>query len=269
MFYVVSKIAWLFLTPSNLLMIGLIAGAALFVLNTCHRRRWGTWLFGLSLLLLLACGIGPVGPMLTRPLEMRFAGMTSSKPVAGVIVLGGAVRGKQPAADPELLEMNAAGERMTALLMLARRYPDAKIVFTGGQGELFSESASEADQVKAYIGALGLDPARMMFESRSRNTYENAVFTKEIVKPSVGERWLLVTSAWHMPRSIGCFRAAGFDVEAFPVDFRGGEGRDTGWLISSMSQGLTLTDMAVREWIGLVAYRLTGKTDALFPGPPA
>lgn len=266
MFYVVSKIAWLILTPSNLLFMGLIAAAALFALNTCSRRRWGAWLFGLSLALLLACGIGPLGPAMLKPLETRFP-RAADGPFTGIIVLGGAVKNQHPLADPAMIEMNAAGERITALLMLARRYPTARIVFTGGQGELLGAGAPEADEVKAHIGALGLEASRIVFENRSRNTDENAVFTRDLVQPKPGERWLLVTSAWHMPRSIGCFREAGFSVDAFPVDFRSGNGLDQGWFTGSMSQGLTLTDMAVREWIGLVAYRLTGKTDALFPSP--
>lgn len=267
MFYIASKLAWLVLTPSNLLVIGLIAGAALFVFNDCHRKRWGAWLFSLSLILLLACGIGPLGAMLTRPLEMRFVNSGNAGPIAGIIVLGGAVKSKHPLADAEMLEMNAAGERITAMILLARRYPEAKLVFTGGQGDLFSEGGPEADQVKDHIAPLGLDPSSVVFEDRSRNTYENAVFTADIVKPKPGERWLLVTSAWHMPRSIGCFRAAGFDVVAFPVDFRSGNGVDNGLINTSLNYGLTLTDMAVREWIGLVAYYATGKIAALFPAP--
>lgn len=102
-------------------------------------------------------------------------------------------------------------------------------------------------------------------ERRSRNTYENAVFTKALVAPKPGERWLLVTSAYHMPRSVGLFRRAGFLVEPYPVDWRIGERVFAFENVSA--DGLFRTDIAVREWLGLLAYRLSGRTGELLPGP--
>jgi uncharacterized SAM-binding protein YcdF (DUF218 family) len=104
-------------------------------------------------------------------------------------------------------------------------------------------------------------------ERNSRNTYENAVFTKALAAPKPGERWLLVTSAYHMPRSVGLFRKAGFAVEPYPVDWRVGRGADIFAFTNIAGDGLGRTDTAMREWIGLVAYRLTGKTSELLPGP--
>ena len=262
MFFYASKIGWIFLTPSNLIFAGLALG---LLLSLIGRRRAGMGLSSLGLLMLALCGFGPGGAWLALPLEARFAQSSDTPAPAGIIVLGGAVKNRTPLGDRDMLEMNEAGERVTAMLLLARRYPQAKIVFTGGYGELLDYGPPEADEVRAHIGALGLDPARIIFEDKSRNTYENAVFSKNLIDPKPGERWLLVTSSWHMPRSIGCFRKAGFPVEAFPVDFRTDGRNDSTRIAGSLSGGLFLTDLAAHEWVGLLAYWLTGKTDTLFP----
>jgi len=104
-------------------------------------------------------------------------------------------------------------------------------------------------------------------EGRSRNTQENARFTLEMVKPKAGERWLLVTSALHMPRSVGCFRNVGFEVDAYPVGWRTSGRADLLLLNGRISDGLIHTDAAVREWVGLLVYWLTGRTSELFPAP--
>jgi len=150
---------------------------------------------------------------------------------------------------------------------LARRYPEAKIVFTGGSGYLAGSSGSEADLVEQHLTTLGVDPNRIQFERASRNTYENAVMTKVLVQPAPGEHWLLVTSALHMPRAMGLFRAAGFELEAYPVDWR--TAPDFGGMLSDdpASSRLRLFDLATREWVGLFASRLTGQSRELFPAP--
>ena len=145
---------------------------------------------------------------------------------------------------------------------------DARLVFTGGSANLRGDaSLDEARGVRDLWLALGVPPQRMTLEDRSRNTYENAVFTRDIVKPRAGERWLLVTSAAHMPRSVGIFRRAGWPVTAYPVDYRTyGDGRDAKPTTEALDAFRRL-DVAMHEWVGLVAYRLTEKTDALFPAP--
>lgn len=150
---------------------------------------------------------------------------------------------------------------------LARRYPNARIVFTGGNANLISTEAKEADYSAPILENLGIARERLIVERNSRNTYENAMFTKELVVPKPGERWLLVTSAFHMPRSVGIFRKAGFDVEAYPVDWRMGGREDLLTFTNMGIDGIMRTDIAVREWIGLVAYRLMGRTGELLPGP--
>ena len=263
LFFVFSKVLWLVATPSNLL-VGLTAIAALATVS--KRGRLAVTAAGCAFALGLACGVGPVGNMLTAPLESQFEPFPANGPAPdGIIVLGGAVD-ETLSFESGRLQLNEAGERILALLELARRYPDAQLFFSGGSGILFNDlPMTEADVVAREIGTLGLTPGRLAIENRSFNTRENAVESARLLQPRPGQRWLLVTSAFHMPRAIGCFRVAGFDVTAYPVDLRTGGHMFA--LSAAASDGLRRTEVALREWIGLVAYRLAGYTDAFLPGP--
>jgi uncharacterized SAM-binding protein YcdF (DUF218 family) len=157
-------------------------------------------------------------------------------------------------------------DRIIAAAALARQYPKARVVFTGGSPRLLSD-AREADYAAAIFESLGVDKSRLIMERQSRNTAENAEFTKALVAPRPGERWVLVTSAFHMPRSVGLFRKTGFPVEAYPVDWWVGRRRDALSFTALALEGLSRTDIAMREWFGLIAYRATGRIDDLLPGP--
>ena len=111
-----------------------------------------------------------------------------------------------------------------------------------------------------------IDRSRIILENKSRNTAENAAFSKAIANPKPGERWVVITSAAHMPRAMGVFRAAGFDVEAYPVDWR--TQRTGGPAIKWFVRGLADIDDAAHEYVGLLVYWLTGRSSELFPGPP-
>jgi uncharacterized SAM-binding protein YcdF (DUF218 family) len=156
---------------------------------------------------------------------------------------------------------------MTAMAELARRYPNARILFSGGSPALFSSEAPEAEFAVRLLQSLGIPRDRILVEEQSRNTVENAVFSQLVAQPKPGERWLLVTSAYHMPRSMGVFRAVGFTVEPYPVDWRTRGMADAMRPFPTLAEGLRRTDTAVREWVGLVAYWLTGRSAELFPGP--
>lgn len=262
--FVLSKTLGVALLPINFIVeLGILS----LVLMATRYAALGRKLAGTALILLALAAFSPLGNLLLYPLESRFPPWDPSRGAPdGIIVLGGSV-------DPDLSAVHDApivrhaADRMLALAELARRYPKARIVFTGGNSDLISGDAKEADWSGIILENIGIPKERLIMERNSRNTYENALFTKELVAPKPGERWLLVTSAFHMPRSIGLFRAAGFDVEAYPVDWRMGGREDLFTFTNSSSDGLTRTDVAVREWIGLVAYRLVGRTADLLPGP--
>jgi len=265
LFYVLSKVFWFFATPSNFLATLALMGVGLAW--TKRLRRFGARLAVLGVVGLLFAGLSPLANWVILPLEDRFPAFhDDERPVEGIIVLGGAVQAEE-SFDREQLTVNEAAERVIALADLARRYPAAKIVFSGGGGTLFTEEPAEADALARFMDTLGISQGRILLENRSRTTFENALYTRRLVEPKPGARWLLVTSAWHMPRAVGCFRQAGFPVTAYPVDFRT-RGRSDVWrTFTFVSEGLRRLDLSAKEWAGLIGYRLAGHTDALFPEP--
>jgi uncharacterized SAM-binding protein YcdF (DUF218 family) len=264
LFFVLSKTLGIMLMPTNFLLVLGLAGALLLV---SRFAALGRKLLVVSVVLLAICGFSPLGNLLLYPLEQRFPPWDATKGAPdGIIVLGGAVEADLSVAHGVPVTKGAA-DRMIAGAALARRYPDARIVFTGGSANLISNDAKEADYASEIFASLGISTARMTMERLSRNTQENAEFTKTLVGPKAGERWLLVTSAFHMPRSIGIFRKAGFAVEPYPVDWRVGGRADLFSFTNLAGDGLGRTDTAMREWMGLIAYRVTGRTSELLPGP--
>ncbi|MBB4196529.1 hypothetical protein CCR94_09935 [Rhodoblastus sphagnicola] len=262
MFFIASKIFWYLASPLHLSLF-----AVAFGLFRLIRGRRGAGFIGAGLALLAAMTLLPLGAALLRPLEDRFprppADMLAPD---GIIVLGGAVDERISLARGQV-QLNEAAERMTAGVALARAFPKAKLVFSGGSGALLAPGAPESDVARKFWRELGIPDSQMMFEDRSRNTFENALFTRDLIHPGAGERWLLVTSAWHMPRAMGVFRALGMNPVAYPVDFRT-FGTDEDWRPpGDGSLAARNTETALREWVGLIAYDLTGKTDALLPAP--
>jgi uncharacterized SAM-binding protein YcdF (DUF218 family) len=220
-----------------------------------------------SVLLLVVCGLSPLGTLLLYPLEQRFPPWDAARGAPdGIIVLGASIEADLSAAHGTPV-VRSSPDRVIAAAALAHRYPNARIVFSGGSANLISNDAREADFAGAIFESLGIDKSRLIMERRSRNTLENAEFTKALLVPKAGERWLLVTSAFHMPRSVGLFRKAGFAIEPYPVDWRVGGRGDLFALNNIALDGLGRTDTAMREWMGLIAYRATGKIDDLLPGP--
>ncbi|MCS6855563.1 MAG: YdcF family protein [Elioraea sp.] len=260
--HIISKTFWFIFRPGTFaLLIALIGLVAIW-----RGRRWGRWPIAAGLGIYLVVLATPLPPLVVLPLEERFARPAAAPSrVDGVIVLGGAVEQNLTEARG-IPALNGAAERMTELVVLARRYPEARLVFTGGQGSLVHGALSEADVARALFLALGVPGDRLLFESDSRNTWENAVFTRRLVGPKAGETWLLITSASHMPRSVGAFRKAGWEIVPWPVNYR--TGRSLAALYDDpFPQRLQLLETGLREWIGLLAYRVLGRSDALFPAP--
>jgi len=264
MFFVLAKVLGFFALPSNILIsIGLVG----LVLMTTRSARAGRRLAVTALLLLAIAGLSPLGNAIILPLEERFPPWDSSRGApTGIISLGGALDTVVSKPRGEVA-LNEAAERMTAIAELARRFPDARIVFTGGSGRIIYDGVTEASLAARLFDSFGIAKERVVLEDKSRDTDENARFTKELLQPKPGERWLVVTSAHHMPRSVGVFRAVGFAVEAFPVDYRTRGAIDLLRPFSNVGDGLRRTDTAAREWVGLVVYRVTGRTSELLPAP--
>jgi uncharacterized SAM-binding protein YcdF (DUF218 family) len=264
LFFVLSKTFGQMLLPTNFLIgVGLF-GAVLVA------TRWaslGRKLMVASVVLLAICGFSPLGKLMLYPLESRFPPWDAARGGPdGIVVLGGSIEAELSAAHGIAVTSGGA-DRLIAAAALANRYPNTRIIYSGGSSKLISDDAREADYATALFESLAVSRDRLTMERRSRNTQENAEFSKALAAQKSRERWLLVTSAYHMPRSIGLFRKAGFNVEAYPVDWRVGERADLVTFSTIALDGLGRTDVAMREWMGLVAYWATGKIDRLLPGP--
>lgn len=264
MFFVASKILGFFALPVNVFVaLGLVG----VVLLATRWNRVGARLAVLSILAIAGCGFSPLGNALMLPLEDRFPPWDPSHGAPdGIVVLGGAFENGVSGARGDVA-LNDAAERMTSAVELARRFPAARILFSGGSGQLLVEGPSESALCLRLLESLGIDPGRLILEDRSRDTAENAAFSKALANPRRGEHWLLVTSASHMPRAVGAFRRVGFPVDPYPVDWRTRGRVDLISPFANLSDGLKRTDTAAHEWVGLVVYRLTGRTSELFPGP--
>jgi uncharacterized SAM-binding protein YcdF (DUF218 family) len=264
MFFILSKTLGFFAIPSTLMISLALIGV---VLMATRFARCGRRLTAASVLAIAIVGLSPLGNALILPLEQRFPpwDARAGAPV-GIIVLGGAI-GPAISAARGGVSLNESADRMTAVAELARRFPQARIVFSGGDGSLVGDGVSEAAYALPLFESFGIAKERITLEGASRNTHENAAFSKALVDPKPGERWLLVTSGHHMPRSVGAFRRAGFTVEAYPVDWRTRGPQDLLTPFETLTGGLARTDVAAREWAGLAAYWLAGHSSELFPGP--
>ena len=263
MFFVASKVFWLLAQPVSLaVLLGLLG-----LLLSFTRLKWTS-----RLAVLLATGVlfisafTTLGYVLVRPLEGAFVRPAAAPAsVTGIIVLGGGM-------DAEVnevrggYELNRSGDRFTEGLRLAELYPGARLVITGGIGDIDQAGEPEAVAAERFFLDFGIAKERLVVESKSRNTEENALLTKALVVPKPGETWLLVTSAFHMPRSVGVFRTAGFEVVPWPVDYRSTGSETFGVTLHQPAENVTVTTLAIREWVGLAAYYLTGKTDDWLPG---
>lgn len=246
--------------PSMLLPLLVLAGAGAAML-----RRWSSarLLLGAAASLVIFFCVLPGATWLALPLERRFpVHPPLPTTIAGIIALGGTERLAQSEAWRQPILRDAMP--IVALTALGRQYPAAKLVFSGGLRLRRTETPSETGIVRDFLRALGIDDSRIIYEDRSSNTYENAVFARDIVHPTADERWILVTEGISMPRAIGAFRRAGWNVIPYPAGFlTANDGSPEGSF--SLGDGLGLASIAVHEWGGLVVYWLAGYTDQLFP----
>ncbi len=256
MFFWASKIFWILFKP--LTLIGLMMVAGLIIRHWLPRL--GRLLLGLAIALFLAIGFLPIGPTMLGWLETRYAQPALPPDVDGIIVLGG-VFDTYLSAQTKQIVANDNMERMIAFVDLARRYSDAKLVFSGGAGNINAPGRSESLDARAYLETISFPAERVTFEERSRTTYENAILAKLAAKPQEHEIWVLITSASHMPRAVSVFRKAGWEVIPYPVD--PGTPLERGRLADPLdvSANFRAFEEALKEIIGQIVYGITGKSD--------
>lgn len=214
----------------------------------------------IALALLAITGFKTLPDALLSPLENQspeFAPDADLSAYAGLIVLGGAMEPGRLSKSHSQPLLNSSAERMTAAVTLWRHYPHLRIVFTGGEGELFGSGPSEAQRAVQFFDSMGIPRTALTLETRSQNTYENAFFTRQLSELDAKKPWLLVTSAWHMPRSLATFQKAGWNVTPYPVDFR--TSGITPLTNYNLGEGAERWELMLHEWLGVAAYRLNGR----------
>lgn len=262
LFPYLTRIFWLVMQPLSLVVLLLAAGLALSWL----RRRWiSRVLVGSALLLLFLCCFTTFGYLLITPLEQRFARPAEPVQVDGIVVLGGGM-------DSEVnsvrggYELNRSGDRYVETLRLALRHPDARIVIAGGPAALVQQEP-EALAGRRFFEAFGIAPERILTDEQSRNTEENAQFAKQLAGTTDGQTWLLVTSAFHMPRAVGLFRKAEFPVVPWPADYLASGAEGVRIKPDQSTENVSVSNLALREWAGLLGYYLTGRIEEVLPAP--
>lgn len=262
MFHLFSAIFWALAQPLSLAALLVVLSVILQIVN---QRRLAVAAGFMSFLILVVSAWTTAGALLLHPLEGRFtrpAEMPSR--VDGIVVLGGGFEGAINLARGGY-ELNSSGDRFVEAAILARRFPQARVVVSGGSGSVFLAGEGDAATAPRLLTALGVARERIEIENRSRDTFENARYSRLLVDPQSGETWLLVTSAFHMPRAVGAFRQAGFPVVPWPVDYKTSGRERPGPAEDNALDSLRNTSIAIREWIALAAYRLAGRTPTLLP----
>jgi len=246
--FATQPLAWVLV----LLLIGLL------LMPRWHKR--GVGLLWLALTVLTLQGWEPLPDALLRQLETRYKAPpinASLSPFVGVMLLGGALEPAYVWEGHGQPALNDAAERMTAAVELIQRTPHLRLLFTGGEGEMFAGKLTEADRAKIFFDRMGVDPLRVTYESASHTTYENAVLSASVPGMNTSQPWLLLTSASHMPRAMATFVKAGWNVTAYPVDYR--TGLHTPWTQYSLATGASKWHLLLHEWIGLLSYQLAGR----------
>lgn len=261
MFFILSKVFGFFVQPLNFSIVLLAVALMAMALRW---RKLAVAATATTFAILALATWTSLGALMLSPLENRYPKPAFPAEVAGIVVLGGGFEGGINVVRGGY-ELNASGDRFVEAAILARRYPQARVVVTGGTGALMFGGEGDGDTAPRLLEALGVAPERMVLERRSRNTHENAVFTRDMVTPRPGETWLLVTSAFHMPRSVGLFRKVGFEVVPWPVDYQTAGTERFGPARDNPMDSLRNLSIAIREWVGLAAYRATGRIDSVLP----
>jgi len=256
--HVVSKLMALAWQPLSWVALILVIGVALSFVRAQRWRRWGRWLCAMALALLLLLGWYPLPDHLARGLEDRYQAPSGDlSGYTGMVVLGGAFR-RDDGRERRQPSLGCAGERVVVPVPLMNQYPQMRLLFTGGDAAIFRPANEpEANVARAYFERMGTDMSRVLIESKSRNTYENATLSRTVPGVDIRQPWLLVTSAVHMPRALATFRKAGWNVTPYPVDYDSFGGDF--WMAYDLYLGVTAWQSVLREYLGIAFYRLTGR----------
>ena len=263
MFFLLSKILWIVINAFNVILALLMLGWMLLFKKPAAGKR----LIGMGLLIIFFAGSGLLPGIMMRSLENRIPAGTIPSKINGVIVLAGMVN--MESSRKGLIELTEQSDRIIEGIIMLQKYPEAKLIITGGSGYLKQgENLKEADYLKKLAISLGVNEERILIERNSRNTHEHAVALAKILRAKEGGQWVLITSAFHMPRSFGCFKKEGLNVIPYPVDYKTTSNAPNNFSLISLLPtigNISNFGIAIHEWLGLVTYRLMNYTSSVFP----
>jgi len=259
MSFYLSKFLWLIINPFNILIFLLLVTIFFLFLK---KNKLMYFFLSLFLIVLVSFGIFPLGKFLIYKLEKNYHNeIILPDKVDGLLILGGATN---PFLSDEYnqINLNDSVERLVESITLIKKYTEATIIFTGGSGSIHNPKMDHARIAKQFFVQVGLDTDKMIFENKSRNTYENILYSKNIVKPKKNEKWIVITSAFHMNRAIFIGEKNDWALIPYAVDFfqpKKFKYRPNLSLLNNFNQ----MQRGSHEWIGLMAYYLMGRTSRI------
>lgn len=265
----ISRGIWIIIQPSNFLFFILLISFIFqqFAQKKSYQKSLAVKVSAFCFVILFFAGYTNLSSWLLYPLESRFQKYTNQAtngPYSGIIVLGGSEKISISTAVVQA-SLNSYGERLISTAYLSRKFPELPIIHTGGT-RYEPDEWSENDVAKKFFLDVGVNIDRIRFEDKSYNTNTNATESIKLIKEGESQKWLLVTSAFHMPRSVGAFRKVNFNIQPYPVDYKTTLKYD-GFFEINFSQNLKNFDIAIHEYVGLIAYYITGRSNELFPSP--
>ena len=257
---ILSDLSWAFLQPGGVVIILLLL-ALLFLSFGAHRTAGR--LLALSIIMIILPALIPIQALLVNPLENRLSPPNPMpERVDGIIVLGGAVNWTASQGRGQL-NVNGGAERVLAGAALKKRYPDATLVFTGIYRDIIPKEFTTQFDNNFFFGS-EYERGQVIFLGEARSTYEEAIVSQKYLNIRANERWMLVTSAYHMPRAYLSFKAQGLELIPYPVDYS--SAGDLRYRPSLFFIGkLAKLDETVREWGALLIYRYLGRTTQFLP----
>jgi uncharacterized SAM-binding protein YcdF (DUF218 family) len=254
--HTLSKLTSFIWDPGSWVILFVLLAVLLLRSRVELRKRLGRRSAILAVLLFIGFSwVAPANYLISQ-LELEHSPPASMVGFDGVIILGGAIVSPRTR-DTYLPPLASAAERVVEPVALLAKYPQMRALFLGGDARITDQPAPEADAAKIHFERLGVDMSRMRFESLSRNTYENAMRGRDLAGIDANAKWLLVTSAWHMPRALATFQKSGWNVSAYPVDYFAPASIQ--WFDFNTAAGFAAWELFIRESAGLLIYRGLGR----------